>query len=277
MRSGGDLSRRVPVSGGEDEFARLGRDINQMLDQIEHLMNGVRHVSNAIAHDLRTPLGRIRGQLDEGLRLSKSTAHLAQRSRLAIAQIDDLIRVFDRILQIAEAESGIRRQSFALAPLAPIIADVVELYDAEAEVRSITLLAQCDDTAAVFGDKNLLASAVANLVDNALKYAGKGATVRVWSSSVRGSVSLVVEDSGPGIPATDRNRVVERFYRLDASRSAPGNGLGLSIVSSIASLHGGSLLLEDAAPGLRASLVFPEINFEASADEPETSCAPAPL
>ncbi len=273
---GGDMSRRVPVSGGEDEFARLGRDINRMLDQIEHLMDGVRHVSNAIAHDLRTPLGRIRSQLDEGLRPTKSPVQLAETARFAIGQIDDLIQVFDRLLQIAEAESGTRRQSFAPVALDTIIAGVVELYDAEAEERGITLLSEFDDAAVTLGDKDLLASAVANLVDNALKYAGEGATVRVQAVRARDGVLAIVEDDGSGIPVADRNRVVERFYRVDASRSVPGNGLGLSIVASIAALHWGSLRLEDAAPGLRASLVLPEAEPSASAGLPDR-VAEAPL
>jgi signal transduction histidine kinase len=260
----GDMSRRVPVSGGEDEFARLGRDLNRMLDHIEHLMDGVRHVSNAIAHDLRTPLSRLRNQLDEALRPAATRTELIESAYFAIARIDDLIQVFDRLLQIAEAESGIRRQFFAPARLAPTIADVVELYDAEAEVRGITLLAEVDDMAATLGDKNLLASALANLVDNALKYAGDGATVRVRSLAEHDRVFLVVEDDGPGIPAAERDRVVERFYRGDASRSEPGNGLGLSIVASIASLHWGVLRLEDARPGLRASLVLPQVRSGAS-------------
>jgi signal transduction histidine kinase len=263
---GGDLSRRVLISGGEDEFARLGRDINRMLDQIEHLMDGVRHVSNAIAHDLRTPLGRIRSKLDEALRPAKTAAQLAETAQFAIAQIDDLIRIFDQLLQIAEAESGARRQSFAPVPLEPVIADLVELYDAEAEVCGITLLSEGDGAAVTLGDRNLLASAVANLLDNALKYAGTGATVRILTACDADSVTVVVEDNGPGIPAGDRNRVVERFYRVDASRSVPGNGLGLSIVASIAALHSGSLRLEDGVPGLRASLVLPHAGRSASPD-----------
>jgi signal transduction histidine kinase len=253
----GDLSRRVPISGGEDEFARLGRDINRMLDQIEHLMDGVRHVSNAIAHDLRTPLGRIRSQLDEAVRPGKRSGQLAARARAAITQIDELIVIFDRLLQIAEAESGTRRQSFAWVHLEPIIADVVELYDAEAEARGITLLSEIDGAAATLGDKNLLANAVANLIDNALKYAGNGATVLVRSLHERDTLSIIVEDNGFGISPAERPRVVERFYRVDRSRSVPGNGLGLSVVSAIASLHQGSLQLEDAAPGLRARIVLP--------------------
>ncbi|MBV9828762.1 MAG: HAMP domain-containing histidine kinase [Alphaproteobacteria bacterium] len=258
----GDLSRRIPVAG-DDEFARLGRDINRMLDEIERLMSGVRHVSNAIAHDLRTPLGRIRSQLDEALRFAASPARLDDTARSAITQIDELIQVFDRLLQIAEAEAGTRRQSFTPVLLQPVIADVVELYDASAEGAEITQVTQVDHRAATLGDRNLLAVAVANLLDNALKYAGRGATVRVRAEVRPDTVAIIVEDDGPGIPDAERARVVERFYRLDSSRSLPGNGLGLSIVDSIATLHWGSLRLENASPGLRAVITLPMIEPDA--------------
>jgi len=264
----GDMSRRVPLSRGEDEFARLGRDINRMLDHIEHLMDGVRHVSNAIAHDLRTPLSRIRSQLDEGLRAAgPERTSLVRLARSAIDQIDELIRVFDRLLQIAEAESGTRRQSFAPVRLGSVIADVVELYDAAAEERDITLTGDTDSHALVLGDRDLLASAVANLVDNALKYAGRGAAVCVGATTGHEGASIIVEDNGPGIALAERSKVVERFYRIDPSRSVPGNGLGLSIVGSIASLHWGQLCLEDAAPGLRVVILLPHVEGRADARE----------
>jgi len=253
----GDLTRRIPISGVDDEFARLNRDINSMLDRIEHLMNGVRHVSNAIAHDLRTPLGRIRGRLEEALRPGGSTMELVETGRFAIAQVDELIQMLDNLLQIAEAESGARRQSFTLVRLSQVVSDVVELYDAAAEEAGITLLSEISGDPLTLGDENLLTSAVANLLDNALKYAGGGATVLVHAARERDTVSIRVQDDGPGIPATERPRVVERFYRLDRSRSLPGNGLGLSIVTAIASLHRGRLCLEDAAPGLAARIVLP--------------------
>ena len=253
----GDLSRRIPVSAVDDEFARLNRDINQMLDRIEHLMDGVRHVSNAIAHDLRTPLARIRSRLEEALRPAESMTELAGTARFAIQQIDELIKVLDKLLQIAEAESGARRQSFTPVRLALVLGDVVELYDATAEAEGITLVNETEDDPVTFGDKNLLTSAIANLIDNALKYAGAGATVRIRTTKERDTVSVVVRDDGPGIPEAERSRVVDRFYRLDQSRSLPGNGLGLSIVTAIASLHSGKLYLEDAVPGLVARLVLP--------------------
>jgi signal transduction histidine kinase len=254
----GDLTRRIPVSGVEDEFARLNRDINSMLDRIEHLMDGVRHVSNAIAHDLRTPLGRIRSRLEEALRPgNNNTAQLAGTARFAIQQVDDLIQMLDRLLQIAEAEAGAQRASFTLVPLGSVVSDVVELYDATAEAEGIALVWEIESDPVTLGDRNLLASALVNLIDNALKYAGSGATVRVRAAQEPDTVSIVVQDDGPGIPSGERSRVVDRFYRLDRSRSLPGNGLGLSIVTAIASLHWGKLYLEDAKPGLIARIVLP--------------------
>src|SRR5215467_7585299 len=254
----GDLTRRIPTTGVDDEFARLNRDINSMLDRIEHLMDGVRHVSNAIAHDLRTPLGRIRSRLEEALPPGGSTMELVETGRFAIAQVDELIQMLDNLLQIAEAESGARRQSFTLVRLSQVVSDVVELYDAAAEEAGITLVSEISGDPLTLGDKNLLTSAVANLVDNALKYAGGGATVLVRAAAWKqDTVSILVQDDGPGIPVAERPRVVERFYRLDSSRSLPGNGLGLSIVTATASLHRGSLCLEDGAPGLMARLILP--------------------
>jgi signal transduction histidine kinase len=254
----GDLTRRIPVSGVEDEFARLNRDINSMLDRIEHLMDGVRHVSNAIAHDLRTPLGRIRSRLEEALRPgNNNAAQLAGTARFAIQQVDDLIQMLERLLQIAEAEAGARRASFTLVPLGSVVSDVVELYDATAEAERIALVWEIESDPVTLGDRNLLASALVNLIDNALKYAGSGATVRVRAAQEPDTVSIVVQDDGPGVPSGERSRVVDRFYRLDRSRSLPGNGLGLSIVTAIASLHWGKLYLEDAKPGLIARIVLP--------------------
>jgi signal transduction histidine kinase len=260
----GDLSRRIPISDVEDEFARLNRDINSMLDRIEHLMDGVRHVSNAIAHDLRTPLGRIRSRLEEALRPGNSTAQLDGTARFAIQQVDELIRMLDRLLQIAEAESGAHRQSFAPVSLAAIVNNVVELYDASAEAEGITLVSEIEGQPVTLGDKNLLTSALVNLTDNALKYAGSRATVRVRATQDRDTVSIIVQDDGPGIPSAERSRVTERFYRLDQSRSLPGNGLGLSIVAATASLHWGKLELEDGAPGLIVRIVLPRADVAAS-------------
>jgi signal transduction histidine kinase len=257
----GDLSRRIPVPvvDSEDEFTRLNHDINQMLDQIQHLMDGVREVSNAIAHDLRTPLGRIRSLLDEALRPGMALERLSETASAAIRGIDELIRVFDKLLQIAEAESGTRRQSFQPIALREIVTGVVELYDAAAEAKGIALLMDCDGEPTTLGDKELLANATANLIDNALKYAGDMATVRVRATQDRKTVSIVVQDNGPGIPSEEREKVLTRFYRLDRSRTLPGNGLGLAIVKAISHLHGGTFSLEDAGPGLIARIVLPRL------------------
>src|ERR1700739_601601 len=188
----GDLSRRIPISDVEDEFARLNRDINRMLDRIEHLMDGVRHVSNAIAHDLRTPLGRIRSRLEEALRPGNNTRQLAGTAGFAIQEIDELLRVLDPLVQIAEAESGAHRQSFAPVSLAVVVKDVVELYDATAEAEGITLVSEIEGQPVTLGDKNLITSALVNLIDNALKYAGSGATVRVRATQGRDTVSVIL-------------------------------------------------------------------------------------
>jgi len=256
----GDLTRRIPNSGVEDEFAWLNDDINHMLDRIEHLMDGVRHASNAIAHDLRTPLGRIRSRLEEVLSPDKSVTQLVATARFAIQQVDELIQMLEKLLQIAEAESGGRRQSFAPVPLASVISGAAELYDAAAEAEGIALVTEILGRPITLGDRHLLTNVVMNLIDNALKYAGSGATVRVRATEETDTVSIVVEDDGPGIPPAERSRVVDRFYRLDRGRSLPGNGLGLSIVTAIASLHWGQLYLSDGAPGLVARIVLPRAN-----------------
>ena len=251
----GDLSQRIPP-GGNDEFGRLGSDINRMLDRIEHLMQGVRHVSNAIAHDLRTPLGRIRNKLEEALAVTDGSADLAGAAAQAIEQIDDLILLFEKLLQIAQFESGMQDQRLCRLDLQQIAFDMVDLYEAVADERQISLRLRPGGPVWVQGDRNLLASALANLIDNAIKYAGPGARIEVEARTERDDAMLAVHDNGPGIPAADLSHVTERFYRVDHSRNLPGNGLGLSIVMAIATLHRGELVLE-SRQGLLAQLILP--------------------
>ncbi len=251
----GDLSRRIPVAG-HDEFGLLNRDINRMLDRIEQLMNGIRHVSNAIAHDLRTPLGRIRGKLDDALRSAPSAAGMAEAAHGAIADIDDLTQLFEKLLYIAEAESGMRDRQFGTVDLSEIALDMVELYDATAEERGAILSNATPRPVPARGDRNLLASAVASLIDNAIKHTGAGTTVIVRTFTAGALATIEVRDDGPGIPAAELPRVTERFYRLDRSRNRPGNGLGLSIVAAIVTLHRGTLSLHDEA-GLVARIALP--------------------
>jgi signal transduction histidine kinase len=253
----GDLSRRIPVDDAVDEFTRLNHDINSMLDRIQQLMDGVRNVSNAIAHDLRTPLARIRSQLDHAIHRGTTQDEFREAARASVESIDELISVFDKLLQIAEAESGARLRSFRPVALKEVVTNVVELYDATAEINGVTLLADIDDEAIALGDRDLLAHATANLLDNALKYAGADATVRVSTLHDDETVAIEVADDGPGIAPDERKKVLQRFYRLDRSRSLPGNGLGLPIVAAIVRLHEGSLSLEDARPGLLVRLALP--------------------
>jgi signal transduction histidine kinase len=253
----GDLSWRIPKAANEDEFSRLDRDINQMLDRIQHLMDGVRHVSNSIAHDLRSPLGRIRTQLEAAARPGKSLEQVSMAARTAIGGIDDLIAIFEKLLQIAEAEAGNQRQSFLPVALGPILTDIVELYDAMAEDKGIALGIEIEGEPTTLGDRDLLAGAIANLVDNALKYAGSGAAVLVKATTNGNTISIVVRDNGPGISADERAKVIDRFYRSASSRGKPGNGLGLSLVRAVIALHGGRFRLDDAAPGLIADIALP--------------------
>ena len=251
----GNLNRRIPVTAADDEFMRLSRDINHMLDRIEQLMDGVRHVSNTIAHNLRTPLGRTRAQLDEALRHYRDTTPVSEAANAAIQEIDALIVVFERLLQIAVAESGTRRQPFEPVELSAVVTDVVELYDAMAETRGMTLTAEVQGAPVVMGDRHLLSAATANLVENAIKYADGSPGILVSVVQEPEHIAIVVEDRGPGVPAESLTRVTERFYRLESR--VPGSGLGLSIVTAIAHLHQGELQLEDAHPGLRARIVLP--------------------
>jgi signal transduction histidine kinase len=262
----GHLDQRIAVSG-DDEFARLGYDINRMLDRIEQLMNGVRHVSNAIAHDLRTPLGRVRARLDETLRRDRTAPALQEAARAAIDGIDDLILLLNKLLQIAEAESGMRAESFARIELSAIVHDMVELYDAAAEEAGVRLAVAGAAQLWTLGDRDLLASAIASLIDNALKYAGRGATVELGARRAGHEVAIVVRDDGPGVAPGEVPRLTERFYRINRARNQPGNGLGLAIVSAIATLHGGRLELANAYPGLSASILLPQA-MPAEAEQP---------
>jgi signal transduction histidine kinase len=251
----GDLTRRIPASG-DDEFGLLSQDINRMLDRIEQLMSGVRHVSNAIAHDLRTPLNRIRGKLDDSLHSAATAESLTESAQGAIAEIDELTLLFEKLLYIAEAESGMRTQQFELVDLGRIALDMVELYDATAEECGSVLRHEPANAVRVRGDRNLLASAVASLVDNAIKHGGPATTIVVRAYLAGDVATIEVRDNGPGIPQDELVKVTERFYRLDRSRSLPGNGLGLSIVAAIATLHSGRLQLA-ADKGLIARIALP--------------------
>ena len=251
----GNLERRIPMSDVPDEFDRLSADINRMLDRIQNLMEGVRHVSNTIAHNLRTPLGLIRNHLDEALRGQANHKNLEQAGNFAIEEIDSLIVVLEKLLQIAQAESGTRRQPFDNVYVRPFITDLLELYDAAAESLGVEIITDIEGDPVVVGDKDLLESILANLLDNSLKYAGSPAVVHIRADQSDDTVRISVQDNGPGISAGEHEKVLQRFYRLD--RHQRGSGLGLSIVAAITQLHGGRLTLEDANPGLRVTIWIP--------------------
>lgn len=251
----GDLAQRVELSGDDDEFALLSRDINKMLDRIEALMDGVRHVSDTIAHNLRTPLTRILLRLRAISEDESASSAQRQSLALVILDIEDLNTVFEKLLQIAETEAGARRQEFIPVALHTIVSDVVDLYDAVAEAQGATLKHHPSDAAVVMGDPDLLASAVANLVDNALKYGGGGATVSLATRATPTGALLIVRDNGPGISESQRSRIGTRFLRLDPSQ--PGHGLGLASIGAIVELHGGRMSFDDALPGLIVRIEFP--------------------
>jgi signal transduction histidine kinase len=260
----GDLSGRLPTAGSEDELDRLAVNLNAMLERIEALMRGFKEVSDNIAHDLKTPLTRMRNRAEEALRAGKSEADIRAALEATIDESDNLIRTFNALLMIARAEAGQASTPMETFDAAEIARGVAELYDPLADEKGIALKVDADGAVPARGSPELVTQALANLVDNAIKYAGpdraaQGAPteIAVTARADGDRILLAVCDHGPGIAAADRGYVLERFARLEQSRSEPGSGLGLSLASAVAGLHGGELRLEDNAPGLRATLVLP--------------------
>ncbi len=252
----GELDRRVPHAGRGDEFDAMADAINNMLDRIGRLMDGVRQVSNAIAHDLRTPITRARARLEDAASHAGTEAELRAAVERAVADLDAVTSVFQALLRIAEIEAGSRRSAFAELDLGPLLADLAELYAALAEDKGLTLTLRVPDTLPAYGDRDLVQQAVANLLDNAIKFSPSGGRITLAAEKIDGQVRLSVADQGPGIPEPDRMRATERFFRGEQARSTPGSGLGLALVQAVATLHEGTLLLEDSGPGLRATLVM---------------------
>jgi signal transduction histidine kinase len=247
----------VRLSGRGDEFDQLAETINDMLERISRLMDGVRQVSNAIAHDLRTPITRARTRLEDAALHAATAAELHAAIERATADLDGIVAVFQALLRIAEIEAGSRRSAFAAIDLAPVITDLAELYAALADERGIRLEVHTPSHLPSYGDRELIQQGVANLLDNAVKFSPTGGKVVIEAAAAGPGIEIAVSDEGPGIPAADRARAVERFYRGEAARSTPGAGLGLALVQAVAQLHDGSLALDDAAPGLRAVLRLP--------------------
>ena len=253
----GDLRQRVHVTGKGDEFDQLALSLNAMLDQIERLMSGMRQVTANIAHDMRTPLNRLRARLEVTLIEKPDEARYREAIQETIDEADHIIATFNAMLSIAEAEAGSKTEGLVDTELAPLVEQVAELYEPLAEEKGLTLVMEHSGAAVARADRHLLSQAIANLLDNAIKYTPPGGGVQVHIGGGPQGAEIVVADTGPGIPLESREEVLERFVRLEQSRSTPGNGLGLSLVQAVARMHGATLSLDDNAPGLRVTLRFP--------------------
>ncbi len=264
----GDLTRRLPVSGSGDELDRLAEGLNEMLGRIAELMEGLREVSDNIAHDLRTPLTRLRNHAEAALAFGGDAASYRLALEKTIEESDALIKIFNALLLIARAEAG-----GDVGPLQPFdvgeaARSVAELYEPIAEEEGVELTVRVQGPLMVSGNRELIGQAIANLVDNALKYGASGRAsaaevkpdVVIAANRIGGSVVLTIADRGPGIAPADRSRVLDRFVRLEGSRSRPGSGLGLSLAAAVARMHGGSVELEDNEPGLRVRLTLPAVD-----------------
>ncbi|WP_159593078.1 sensor histidine kinase [Chelativorans xinjiangense] len=258
---GGDLSRRLPVSGAGDEFDRLSENLNAMLDRISTLNEGLKQVSANIAHDLKTPLTRLRNRAEAALNRREDEAACREALEQTIAESDQLIRTFNAILMISRLEAGYSAETTKTVDLSAIVADVVELYEPAAEEMGVELKAEAEVAVRIDGNRELLGQALSNIVDNAIKYSAGGANespaVSVSLQKNAGAARLTVRDNGPGIPEADRERATERFVRLEASRSQPGSGLGLSLAKAVMTFHGGRLELSGDGEGLSVAMVFP--------------------
>lgn len=250
------LGERIPLRGTRDEWDQLAGNLNTMLERIEELVRGIKQVSDNVAHDLRTPLMRMRGRLEVALRSPRGDGDSVLLAR-TVAELDRVLKTFASLLRISSVEVRERTVGFAPVDLARLAAEVADLFDAAAEERGAHVRFAGDPVALVWGDRDLIFEALSNLVDNAVKHGQGDVEVRVARSPEEAELILTVSDHGPGIPAGERKRVFERFYRLERSRSTGGNGLGLSLVQAVAQLHQARIALADNGPGLRVELTFP--------------------
>jgi signal transduction histidine kinase len=255
MQSG--LGKRIPRRGTRDEWDQLAENLNSMLERIETLMAEVKQVSDNVAHDLRTPLTRMRGRLEKAYARQRNRDYDQSLIDDTMADLDAVLRMFSSLTRISQIEAGDRTSAFRPVNLSGIAREVVELFDAAAEDECAHLDAVVDQRVLVTGDRDLLFDAVANLVDNAIKHGREAGRVTVEVTQNDGSAVISVADDGPGIPINERQNVFKRFYRLEQSRRAPGNGLGLSLVAAVARLHGAGIEMMDNAPGLKFRLRFP--------------------
>ena len=248
---GGDIHRRMPIGSRQDEFDDLAQTLNRMLDRIEELLENLRQVSSDIAHDLRTPLARLRNRLELGASGEKDVENLIND---AIAQLDDVLSLFGAILRVAEVESGEPKRLFVSVDLSAMLNELAESYAKAFEDEGRKFLWFVEPDMTVQGDRDLLAQAVINLLENAKRHTTADATIRMAASSGGSTASVRIIDDGPGVPPADLGRITKRFARLESSRKTAGHGLGLSLVSAVAKLHGGRLILENCDPGLAATI-----------------------
>jgi signal transduction histidine kinase len=252
----GNLSDRVPTRGGDDEMDRLAVNLNAMLDRIQSLMESLKRVSDDIAHDLRTPLSRLRQRL-EGARATVATPdEYGAVMDHAMAEVDAILETFAAVLRIAQIEAGTRRASFSNVNLEAIVSSIAETYAPVAEDGGHLLHATISRPATVYGDRELITQMAANLLENSIRHCSPGAMIAVTLTGAAGAPVLCISDTGPGIPAAEHENVFRRFYRLEASRSTPGDGLGLALVKAVARLHGAAVELSDNHPGLRVTVRF---------------------
>jgi hypothetical protein len=263
----GDLHERLPVAGTGDELDRLAVNLNAMLERIEALMHGLKEVSDNIAHDLKTPLTRLHNRCEEALRTAADESQYRAALESTLEESEALIRTFNALLMIARAESGQARDDMISFDAAEVARGIGDLYEPLADDKGLTLKVETASAAWVRGNRELISQALSNLVDNAIKYGasggagadGKPAEIVLKVAGRDDRIVLSVADSGPGIAPSDRGRVLERFVRLEQSRSEPGSGLGLSLAAAIARLHGGELTLEDNHPGLIGAILLPRV------------------
>lgn len=254
----GEFSRRIPSAGSADEFTELSSQLNQMLDRIDALMSGMRQVTDNIAHDLRSPLTRMRNRLDIALHQDRPAAAYRELMQQTLDDAEQLLGLFNTLIAIAQAESGVRREAFTPVDFSGLLSDLVELYHAAAEDQGIALRAEIQPGITRAASRGLLTQSIVNVLENALHYGAAGAEIFVQLRQSPSAITLCIADQGAGIPnPDDRLRVLERFVRLDASRSSPGSGLGLALVRAAMHEQGGSVVLEDNQPGLRVVLTFP--------------------
>jgi signal transduction histidine kinase len=258
----GDLSQRIALRGSRDEFDELAANLNAMLDQIERLLAGMRQVTDNIAHDLRTPLNRLRSRIEVALLQEPGRAESRALLEDTLADAEAMVVTFNALLEIARAEAGSERGAFEEVDLQALGHDLADLYRPLAEEKELAFEFRCSPGLRIRANRHLLAQALSNLLDNAVKYTPGGGLVRLAIERGPGGPVITVADTGPGIPHADRKRVLQRFVRLDATRSTPGNGLGLSLVDAVAKLHRAELSLADNRPGLRISLAFPALPNE---------------